>query len=57
MFEIAVTAFVFFIGLAVVVGLFGNDKQSQRAERILRALLGVMKRSHSGEGDRDGATQ
>ena len=38
-------AFTVYAGVVLAVVLFGNDKRSKRAERVLRELLSVIKKS------------
>jgi hypothetical protein len=46
--EIVIYAFTFYVGVVIVVALFGNDVRSKRAERVLRELLNVFKKIGTG---------
>jgi hypothetical protein len=43
--QIVFYAFTVYVGVVLTVVLFGNDNRSQRAERVLRELLSVIKKS------------
>jgi hypothetical protein len=43
--QIVLYIFTAYVGLAMAIVLFGNDKRSRRAERVLRMLLSVFTKS------------
>lgn len=47
--QIVLYTFTVYIGLVITVVLFGSDKRSRRAERILRELLSVIRKNGAGK--------
>lgn len=47
--HIVLYAFTGYVGVVLTVVLFGSDKRSERAERVLRELLSVIKRNGTGK--------
>jgi hypothetical protein len=45
--QIVLYVFTGYVGVVLAVTLFGSDKRSRRAERALRELLGVFKKTGS----------
>lgn len=47
--EIILYTLTVYVGVVIAVVLFGSDKRSKRAERVLRELLVVIKRNGAGK--------